>query len=112
MGITGLATAALIGCGSDNGTDTSTQQTAGPGTATGDPALGKLIPAPGLPFPYNFPEPAGKTPKAGGALVVQTSWDVSTMGLTKSGAGGTVAIPNNTSNKLLGYKVGNRPAIP
>ncbi|MBM4414691.1 MAG: ABC transporter substrate-binding protein [Chloroflexi bacterium] len=105
LGGAGLAAVALIGCGSDDEGDSG---------ASGGPSAGATTVAAqldgvdvgGKRIPYNFPEPAGKTPKAGGTLVVGTTWEASTIDPTKSAAGGTITIPNTVYNRLIGFKKG------
>ena len=63
---------------------------------------GMLVRDPDLPYPYQFPEPSGLTPKAGGILRVAATWDVGSMDPTVSAAGGTITVPNMVYNKLLG----------
>ena len=112
LGGAGLAAAALIGCGDDDDDDDSggggdttatVTGTATPTETTGEvpTGVGKLVQDPSLPFPYNFPEP-NKEPKAGGTMVVASTWDVGPMDPTVSAAGGTVTIPNMVYNRLLG----------
>ena len=105
----GLAAAALIGCGSDE----EEAAPAGGATSTGTAAAQSGTPADGITvagkfIPFNFPEPAGKTPKAGGTATFAVTWDVSTMDPSKSAAGGTVTVPNVVYNRLLGFKRGPR----
>ncbi|MXZ45497.1 MAG: ABC transporter substrate-binding protein, partial [Chloroflexi bacterium] len=128
LGGVGLAAAALIGCGGDDDDDdddtTATTQTSDTSTSdsstddsatTGDdssseggadeapaPGEGMLVRDPDLPYPYQFPEPAGKTPKKGGILRVGVTFDVVTFDPTLSAAGGTITVPNMTYNKMLG----------
>ncbi|MEZ4552747.1 MAG: ABC transporter substrate-binding protein [Dehalococcoidia bacterium] len=104
IGASGLAAAALMGCGGDDEGDDApsgevTAAASGTSAASTDPRYRK---DPNLPYAYNFPEPEGKTPKAGGTLRVAASWDVATMDPTKSAAGGTITIPNMVYNRLLG----------
>ncbi|MDA1061403.1 MAG: ABC transporter substrate-binding protein [Chloroflexi bacterium] len=110
LGGAGLAAAALVGCGDDDDDDTvaaaptSAAPVGGDASETTDdaqPTLGKLVQDPDLPYPYNFPEPAG-VPKRGGVMKVATSWDYSTIDPTASAAGGTVTVPNVVYNRLLG----------
>jgi peptide/nickel transport system substrate-binding protein len=106
IAIAGLATAALIGCGSDN----EAPQTTPGGTSsagaqsTATPAAG--IDVGGRTIPLQFPEPAGKTAKPGGTATFAVTWDVSTMDPTKSSAGGTITVPNTVYDRLLGFKRG------
>ena len=105
LGVGGLAAAALIGCGGDEDeADTGAVQPAG-GT-TGATGEGKLVKDADQPYPYTFPEPAGKTPKDGGAMVVGASWEVATMDPTKSAAGGTITVPNTSYERLLEWVSG------
>ncbi len=98
-----------------SGTTTTSQSGASAGTTTtttddssddsGDaPAQGEglLVQDPDLPYPYQFPEPAGKTPKPGGTLRVGVTFDVVTFDPSLSAAGGTITVPNMTYNKMLG----------
>jgi peptide/nickel transport system substrate-binding protein len=104
----GVAAAVLIGCGSDDNEGSPTGTPSGAGaTATSEAAQGPgLTLADGRFFPYNAPEPAGLKPKDGGTVRIATTWDVSTLDPSKSGAGGTVTVPNTAANRLLGFKRG------
>ena len=122
LGGVGLAAAALIGCGGDDDDDddddtASTAPSSSSSTASDDssddsadgsgddaPAVGEgmLVQDPDLPYPYQFPEPAGLTPKKGGVLRVGVTFDVVTFDPTLSAAGGTITVPNMVYNKLLG----------
>ena len=122
LGGVGLAAAALIGCGGGDDDDESTtatqSSTTGSSTTSGSssdsstssddedaaPAVGEgmLVQDPNLPYPYQFPEPAGLTPKKGGTLRVGVTFDVVTFDPTLSAAGGTITVPNMVYNKLLG----------
>ena len=105
LGASGLAAAALIGCGSDD--DDSAPAASGTTAAAKAPAADpRYAKDPDLPYAYNFPEPAGKTPKPGGTLRVAATWDVGPMDPTKSSAGGTIVIPNMVYNRLLGFNRG------
>ena len=138
LGGVGLAAAALIGCGGDDDDDdddgattsgttggstttTSTTQTStssdsddGDDAATDDnggdePAgEGMYVKDPDLPYPYQFPEPAGLTPKPGGIMRIAATWNVATMDPTASAAGGTITAPNMVYNRLLGMVGGPR----
>jgi len=105
LGASGLAAAALIGCGSDD--DDSAPAASGTTAAAKAPAADpRYAKDPDLPYAYNFPEPAGKTPKPGGTLRVAATWDVGPMDPTKSAAGGTIVVPNMVYNRLLGFDRG------
>ena len=137
LGGVGLAAAALIGCGGDDddddsddsasstGSGASTSGDAATGATSGETSNGSttattvdeeeeatgegmLVQDPDLPFPHQFPEPAGKTPKAGGTLQVAATFSVSTMDPSKSAAGGTITVPNMVYNRLLGMVGGPR----
>jgi len=110
LSVGGLAAAALIGCGSDDDDENEAAATAAQGAAQPDsgagtaPAAiprGALVEEAGLPFPYNFPEPE-TAPKRGGTMNMAVTWDVATLDVTKSAAGGTITIPNTVYNRLLG----------
>ncbi|MSQ35949.1 MAG: ABC transporter substrate-binding protein [Dehalococcoidia bacterium] len=103
LGLGGLAAAALVGCGGDDDADTGAAQPAAAQPAKGE---GELVKDAEAPYPYQYPEPAGKTPKAGGVLAVAVSWDSSTLDTTKSAAGGTITIPNTAYDRLLEFVVG------
>ncbi len=108
LGAAGLMFASLVGCGGDDDETASDAPASGATTggqtaAANDPRYPK---DPALPWAFNFPEPAGKTPKPGGTLRVATTWDVSTWDTTKSAAGGTITVPNLIYNRLLGLKGG------
>ena len=119
LGGAGLAAAALVGCGgddddeADSGAGSTTAAVATTAPASGatttaatttdeeEPAgVGKLVQDPDLPYPYNFPDPAG-TPKAGGVMVVAATWNFQTIDPVTSAAGGTVTIPNTVYDRLL-----------
>ncbi|MEZ4552840.1 MAG: ABC transporter substrate-binding protein [Dehalococcoidia bacterium] len=105
----GIATAALIGCGSDD----DDEPTGTPGGNDDEAAAGidfpggrgELVTGEGLPYPYNFPEP-NKQPKTGGTMVVSATWDVQTVDPVVSASGGTVTVPNMTYNRLIGMSRG------
>ena len=107
LGVSGIAAAALIGCGDDEDESkppaVGTSEAATATAAAGDPRYPR---DPDLPYAYNFPEPAGKTPKAGGMLTVAATWDVGPMDPTKSAAGGTIVVPNLVYNRLIGINGG------
>ncbi len=106
LGVSGLAAAALLGCGDDEDDEPASSgspQAGAVSTASDDP---RYVLYDGLPFPYNFPEPAGKTPKPGGTLRVAATWDVGPMDPTVSAAGGTIVVPNMVYNRLLGFDRG------
>ena len=126
LGGVGLAAAALIGCGGDDdddddddesttatqssttGSSTTSSSSSDSSTSSDDedaaPAVGEgmLVQDPNLPYPYQFPEPAGLTPKKGGTLRVGVTFDVVTFDPTLSAAGGTITVPNMVYNKMLG----------
>ena len=122
LGGAGLAAAALIGCGGDDDDDdttagaatggdsttTTTQPSSGGDSGADTAGEGMLVQDPDLPYPYQFPEPAGKTPKPGGTLRVAATFNVATMDPTKSAAGGTITVPNMVYNRLLGTVGGPR----
>jgi ABC-type transport system substrate-binding protein len=117
LGASGLAAAALIGCGGD-GNDTPSEGTStsggggGASTAnlkTTDPRPSTL-PAgwdwdPDAPFPADFPEP-DKAPKPGGVFRVAASWDVGPFDPVAAAAGGSLVVPNAVYNRLVGFKTG------
>ncbi|MBM4414940.1 MAG: ABC transporter substrate-binding protein [Chloroflexi bacterium] len=112
IGAGGVAAAALLGCG---GGDEDEPQAAAPaggaGTAAAVSTIGKFVKDDALPYPYNFPEPAGKTPKPGGVMTVAATWDVADIDPTKSAAGGTVTIPNMFYNRLIGIQRGPKADV-
>ena len=122
LGGAGLAAAALIGCGGGDDDDDAPEATAAApaastpaatataaggadsgAAATPEAGRGKLVQDPDLPYPYQFPEPAGVTPKSGGVMRVAATFSISTMDPTASAAGGTITVPNMVYNKLLGH---------
>ena len=52
--------------------------------------LGELVQDPNLPYPYNFPEPAGKVPQQGSIMRVAATWNFQSLDPIDSAAGGTV----------------------
>jgi ABC-type transport system substrate-binding protein len=105
LGGAGLAALALVGCGGDDEDETTTSAPTSAGAA--EPATG-VVKDPNLPYPYQFPEPAGKTPKSGGTLRVGVDWEPGNHDVTKSAAGGTITAPNVAYNRLLGFVNGPR----
>ncbi|MEZ4554447.1 MAG: ABC transporter substrate-binding protein [Dehalococcoidia bacterium] len=109
--VSGLAAAALLGCGSDDDTDVeATPSTDGPLTTTSgrpDTLPEGWIWAADLPYPYQWPDPSG-TPKRGGVLRYASGYDISTFDPTKAIAGGTLQITNPVYNRLLGFVNGPR----
>ena len=83
----------------DSSTDDSSDDSSDDGAMTD--GEGMLVES-GLPYPYQFPEPGGLTPKAGGSLNVAATFSISTLDPTASAAGGTITVPNMTYNRLLG----------
>lgn len=106
LGGAGLAAAALIGCGSKKKDEKAATTAGEKPAATAAAAQLPGVDVGGKRIPFNFPEPAGKTPKDGGTLNVGATWDVSTFDPSKSAAGGTVTVPNAVSDRLLGFKRG------
>jgi peptide/nickel transport system substrate-binding protein len=119
LGGAGLAAAALIGCGDDDDDDddddttsvapTSAADDSGTDDAATDDGAdetpageGLLVQDEAFPYPYQFPEPGGLTPKPGGTMTVGATFSLSTLDPTKSAAGGTITVPNMVYNRLLG----------
>src|SRR5690606_15069883 len=108
LGASGLAAAALLGCGGDDDDEPTSPGATGTTTAQidmGDDERGHYVKDPDLPYPYNYPEPK-KEPKPGGTLRVAATWDVGPMDPTVSAAGGTVTVPNMVYNRLIGIQRG------
>ncbi|MYE32330.1 MAG: hypothetical protein F4X80_06735, partial [Chloroflexi bacterium] len=109
---TGAATGGTSGGSTTTTTaDTSSGDDSGDGdTVAADDGDGEEEAGPGyglvrdetLPYPYQFPEPPGLTPKAGGIMRIAATWNVATMDPTASAAGGTITAPNMVYNRLLG----------
>jgi len=99
LAVAGLAAAALIGCGKEDGSSPSSGGTSGTGTSTSGGQTGDL------PYPFNIEEP-DKAPKPGGTMTVGVSWDVSTMDPATSAAGGTITVPNASYDRLIGFVSG------
>ena len=106
LALGGLSAAALIGCGEDD--DAPPNQAAATSAAGGTATQAGVIKDPNMPFPYQFPEPAGKTPKKGGVMHVGVDWEPAQHDVVTSAAGGTITAPNVAYNRLLGYKSGPR----
>lgn len=101
----GLAAAALLGCGGDDdeaaqSTDTSSQPAAS-GHGTGAQQV-KVYKDPTLPYAYTFAEP-NKPLKKGGIFKVAVNWDYATQDTTKGAGSGTIAVPNIVYNRLIGH---------
>ena len=107
LGAGGVAAAALLGCGGDDEDEAPAASNQGAGAgSTQTVAQLPGIDVGGRRIPYNFPEPAGKTPKDGGTAVVAVTWEPSVLDPSKSAAGGTVTVPNVVYDRLLGFKRG------
>lgn len=104
LGGAGLAAAALVGCGGDDDAGGDAGGVSAGATTVAAQLDG--VDVAGRRIPYQFLEPAGKTPKAGGTLAVAVTWEPSTVDPTKSAAGGTITIPNTVYNRLIGFKKG------
>ena len=87
---------------SDDSSDDSEDDTTTDANGDEPAGEGMLVRDPELPYPYQFPEPGGLTPKAGGVLRVAATWDVGSMDPIVSAAGGSITVPNMVYNKLLG----------
>jgi peptide/nickel transport system substrate-binding protein len=108
VGGVGVAAAALLGCGGDDGglTQSPSGEDEAAAADVGYPAgRGELVQDPDLPYPYNFPEPA-KSAKPGGIMAVAATWDVQNIDPAISASGGTVTVPNMFYNRLLGIDRG------
>ena len=131
LGAAGLAAAALLGCTQDEDaalrsspspsptTTPSSREVSIGRTATGatptppavdsdDATGGLLITGHGLPYPYEFPEPRGLTPKPGGTLSIGSTIDFGTMDPLHVADGGSVTFLNMVYNRLLGVVGGPR----
>ena len=114
------ATTATTSSGGSTTTTTTTQTTTSDDSDDGDDAAteddggdepvgeGMYVKDDDLPYPYQFPEPAGLTPKPGGIMRIAATWNVATMDPTASAAGGTITAPNMVYNRLLGMVGGPR----
>ena len=87
---------------SDDSSDDSEDDTTTDANGGEEAGVGMLVQDPDLPYPYQFPEPGGLTPKAGGVMRVAATWDVGSMDPIVSAAGGSITVPNMVYNKLLG----------
>ena len=67
-----------------------------------------LIQDPALPFPYQFPEPEGLRPKAGGTMNIAATFSVGSMDPTQAITGGSITILNMVCNRFLGMVDGPR----
>ncbi|MCY4507908.1 MAG: ABC transporter substrate-binding protein, partial [Acidobacteria bacterium] len=96
--------------GTSGGSGSSGGTSNGSTTTTTEPEAGEgmLVQDPDLPFPYQFPEPGGLTPKAGGVMSIAATFTIATMDPTKSAAGGTITVPNMVYNRILGMVGGPR----
>lgn len=116
LGSAGIAAAALLGCAGDDdeaapdsggsgggGSTTATISTTGPRPDQLPPGW---VWAADSPYPTDFPEPAGKTPKPGGTFNVAVSWDVGPFDPVSAAAGGSITVPNTVYNRLVGFATG------
>ena len=108
LGAAGLAAAALIGCGGDDEETDAPASTSNQGGAASTAAAtgpGRLVKDPDLPYPYEFPDPAG-TPKRGGTFVHATNFTFTPADPTVNQTGGTLIQFAPVYDRLLGYKMG------
>lgn len=97
IGGSGLAAAALVGCGDDDeAPDEEATQAPGTGTAPASGAAG---------YPTNITDTGG-TPQPGGVLVQAVTWDVGPMDPTKSAAGGTIGPSRGVYQGVLRFVSG------
>jgi peptide/nickel transport system substrate-binding protein len=96
----GLGGAALLGCGDDE--DEPEAPPAGTVEATGP---GRLVKDPDLPYPYEFPDPAGQ-PKKGGVFIHGSNFQFTPADPTVNNTGGTFIRFAPVYDRLLGYKMG------
>ncbi len=106
LGTSGLAAAALLGCGGDDEepepSETSTAAATGTAAAMG---AGRLVKDDDLPYPYEFPEPAGE-PKKGGTFVHASNFQFTPADPTVNNTGGTLIRFAPVYDRLLDYKRG------
>ena len=111
IGASGLAAAALLGCG---GGSKSTPQTNDTPAGAGGSQKSKLLNAdllalndPSLPYPFIAPEP-DLPPKKGGIFRIAWNYDLASMDPTTSTSGGTLGIPSAVAQGLLRFVNGAR----
>jgi ABC-type transport system substrate-binding protein len=104
LALGGLAAAALIGCGDDEDdyADDATAVATGTAAATG---AGRLVKDADMPYPYEFPDPAG-TAKKGGTFTHGTNFQFTPADPTVNLTGGTLIQFAPVYDRLLGYKMG------
>ncbi|MGE0229050.1 MAG: ABC transporter substrate-binding protein [Dehalococcoidia bacterium] len=116
LGGVGVTAAALLGCAGEDDETTSggsgggsSEAVSGNVSTTGqrpDPLPPGWVWAADSPYPTDFPEPAGKTPKPGGVFNVAVSWDVGPFDPVSAAAGGSITVPNTVYNRLVGFATG------
>lgn len=102
LATTGVAAAALLGCGGEDedepgGAGGSPGAT---GTAEGEEEFKGITTSTGRRIPYNYPEP-DKQPKSGGTLRQRYTFDPGTLDPTASAAGGTLTAANGAYDRLI-----------
>lgn len=113
LGGAGLAAAVLIGCSrSDDGSGEKTDGGGGgaPSTLRTTDERPETLPdgwiwEKQLPFPFQYPDPAG-TPKPGGVMKFVSNSDVSIFDPVRSSAQGTLQVTNTVYDHLLGFRSG------
>jgi len=106
----GLGGAALLGCGGDDdeepGTEAPGTSAAGAsGTAAAATGPGRLVQDPDLPYPYEYPDPAGE-PKQGGTFIHASNFQFTPADPTVNLTGGTLIQFAPVYDRLLNYKMG------
>jgi peptide/nickel transport system substrate-binding protein len=105
----GLGGAALLGCGSDDEPEATqaagTSGAGATGTAAAATGPGRMVKDPNLPYPYEFPDPAGQ-PKKGGTFVHASNFQFTPADPTVNLTGGTLIQFAPVYDRLLNYKMG------
>jgi peptide/nickel transport system substrate-binding protein len=95
----GLAAAALLGCGGGDDDEPEPTGAADGAGRPGEPFEGVTL-TNGRQIPYNFPEP-NKAPKSGGTLIQRYTFDPGQLDPTLSAAGGTLTAVNGAYDRMI-----------
>lgn len=101
----GIGGAALLGCGDDEeDPEPAATETSSPGAST-QTGPGRLVQDSNLPYPYEYPDPAGE-PKQGGTFVHASNFQFTPADPTVNNTGGTLIQFAPVYDRLLDYKRG------
>jgi ABC-type transport system substrate-binding protein len=109
LAASGVAAAALLGCGGDDEDEPTSAEPTGAASGTEEDFEG-IVTTTGRQIPFNYPDPAG-APKSGGTMRQRYTFDPGQMDPTLSAAGGTLTAVNAAYDRLVNVygKADNSP---